>query len=239
MMRLWMTSYARPTPSRNAGVVSFVVHAIVIGAWVAGTLPPSSLSTESLTNRVYYIPPVDKPPVPRGVRETVRYVSLAEGLGAGTGPMNVDVRQPIGPVERSPVAGDAKVDSTPVTAPPTVGEPAGDSVFTILEVDSAVVRSQSSAAPAYPLELLEKHIEGVVLARYVVDTTGFADPASLEVVRSSHAAFVQAVKDALPYMRFSPAKIGSMKVRQLVEQPFTFRITAPAPTTVVAPKPRV
>jgi len=235
MMRLWMTSYARPTPSRNAGVVSFVVHAIVISAWVAGTLPPASLSTEGLANRVYYIPPVEKPPVPRGERETVRYLSLAAGLGAGPGPVSIDVDRPIGLVERSPVPGDAKVDSTPAVAPPTVGEPAGDSVFTVLEVDSAVVRSQSSAAPAYPLDLLEKHIEGVVVARYVVDTTGFADPSSLEVIRSSHAAFVQAVKDALPYMRFSPAKIGTMKVRQLVEQPFTFRITNPGP--VVAPKP--
>jgi hypothetical protein len=109
MMRLWMTSYARPTPSRNAGVVSFVVHAIVIGAWVAGTLPPASLSKENLANRVYYIPPVDKPSVPRGIRETVRYLTLADGLGAGPGPASADVRLPIGPVERSPAPGAAKI----------------------------------------------------------------------------------------------------------------------------------
>jgi outer membrane biosynthesis protein TonB len=235
MMRLWMTSYSRPTPTTNAGVISFVVHTILIGGWVAGTLPPSSMSKESLVNRVYYIPPVEKAPVPRGSRETVRYISLVEGLGAGPGPAGLDTRQPIGPTERSPLAGNAQVDSTPAVTQAPVGEPVGDSVFTVLEVDSAVVRSQNSAAPAYPLELLEKHIEGVVLARYIVDTTGFADPASLEVVRSSHIAFVEAVKEALPYMRFSPAKIGTMKVRQLVEQPFTFRITAPAP--VVARKP--
>lgn len=61
---------------------------------------------------------------------------------------------------------------------------------------------------------------------YVVDTTGFADVSSFEVIRATHPGFVQAVRDALPHMRFSPAKIGAVHVRQLVEQPFTFRITA-------------
>jgi hypothetical protein len=41
---------------------------------------------------------------------------------------------------------------------------------------------------------------------------------------------VKAVREALPYMRFSAAKIGTMKVRQLVEQPFTFKIATPPPT---------
>ena len=76
-------------------------------------------------------------------------------------------------LEHSPQAGEHVVDS--VTAPPVVGEPEADSAFTILEVDSAVVRSQSSAAPAYPLDLLTKKVQGSVNARYVVDTTGFAD----------------------------------------------------------------
>ena len=94
---------------------------------------------------------------------------------------------------------------------------------------------KSSAAPAYPLDLLSQHIEGSVLARYVVDTTGFADMESFEVVRSTHEEFLRSVREALPYMRFSPAMIGTTKVRQLVEQSFTrFRITLPVLT---APKP--
>ena len=75
------------------------------------------------------------------------------------------------------------------------------------------------------MDLLSKHVEGTVVARYIVDTTGFADTTSFEVIRSTNPEFIRSVRDALPYMRFSPAKIGSHKVRQLVEQPFTFRIT--------------
>jgi outer membrane biosynthesis protein TonB len=192
------------------------------------------MASDSLANRIFYIPPPDRPPSAPGGGAAVHYITLGQGFGSGPGPTAIDARRPITIPEQSRVAGKESVDSA--TTPPAIGDSNTDSVFTILEVDSAVVRSANSAAPAYPLDLLEKHIEGFVLARYIVDTTGFADIASLEVVKATHPGFVQAVRDALPYMRFSAAKIGAQKVRQLVEQPFTFRIAAP----VVAgtPKPR-
>jgi protein TonB len=95
------------------------------------------------------------------------------------------------------------------------------------------VRAANSAAPAYPLKLLAARIMGYVAARYVVDTTGFADTTSFSVLKATNPEFITAVKEALPYMRFTPAKIGSMKVRQLVEQQFTFKITDTA--TVAQP----
>ena len=233
-MRLWMTSYARPTRRRDAGAVSIVVHVVVIAAWVVATRPGSSLPADSVTNRIYYIPPPDRPPLVRGARETIRYLTLAPGDDTGPGPATMDSRAPITSPERSPEAGAQRVDSAPPAPPPVVGVPNGDSVFTILEVDTAVVRSQASAAPAYPLDLLDKKIEGMALVRYVVDTTGFADTTSFEVVRATNPGFVRAVREALPYMRFSPAKIGAVRVRQLVEQPFSFKIT---PAVLPAAKP--
>jgi len=95
------------------------------------------------------------------------------------------------------------------------------------------VRSASSAAPAYPLKLLEAHIMGSVSAQYIVDTTGFADTSSFHVMKSTNPEFITAVREALPYMRFTPAKIGNIKVRQLVEQQFSFKITD---TVVATPK---
>jgi protein TonB len=127
---------------------------------------------------------------------------------------------------------DAKDTVTAANVPQTVGK---DSVFSVLEVDTAVVRSTSSAAPAYPLKLLQSHVQGYVNAQYTVDTTGFADTTSFIVMEATHKEFVQAVKDALPYMRFSPAKIGPMKVRQRVQQQFSFKI---ADTVSAAPKRR-
>jgi len=45
------------------------------------------------------------------------------------------------------------------------------------------------------------------------------------------------VREALPYMRFEPARIGALKVRQLVEQQFSFKITNDTTSTAAAQKP--
>jgi TonB family protein len=231
MMRLWKTSYARPVSTGKAGIASVVTHAVLIAAWVGVTLPEASLPPDGLSNRVYYMPPPNKPRVPPVPHEVVRFVTLTPGLGLGAGPSDIDATRPSTPLVASTFAGGERPDSavTPPPPPlPVVGDPEADSVFTELDVDSVVVRSQSSAAPVYPLDLLAKHVEGTVVARYIVDTTGFADTSSFIVMSSTDSAFIRSVRDALPYMRFSPAKIGTHKVRQLVEQPFTFRIAASA-----------
>ena len=64
----------------------------------------------------------------------------------------------------------------------------------------------------------------LVLATFVVDTTGRADPSSFKVLRATHQLFEKAVRDALPRMRFIPAEVGGKKVKQLVQQPFSFAI---------------
>ncbi|HXT17400.1 MAG TPA: energy transducer TonB [Gemmatimonadaceae bacterium] len=233
MMHVWKQSYARRTPVAPASIVSAAVHALLIGMWIVGTQPAAGLDRDSLANRIFYIPPPDRPPLVRGSRETVHYITLSPGVGDGPGEASIDARRPITPIERSPEAGTPKRDSVPAETPGN-NDTKTDSVFTVLQVDTAVARSQSSAAPAYPLELLSKHIEGAVIARYVVDTTGFADVKSFEVMEASNPGFVDAVREALPYMRFSPAKIGTQKVRQLVEQRFGFRI---APSVSASVKP--
>ena len=48
---------------------------------------------------------------------------------------------------------------------------------------------------------------------------------TFEVIRSDHDAFTTAVRNALPSMRFFPAEVGGRKVKQLVQQPFTFSLT--------------
>lgn len=236
MMRLWKDSHARRSSPFGAAAASTLAHAAIVGAWIAATLPSASLPRDSLANRIFYIPPPDKPPVVFGSAPAVRYITLADGMGVGSGPPVVDSRSASSSSERVNPAAGRSMDT--VSAPPGNSAKAMDSVFTILEVDTAVARSANSAAPAYPLDLLQAKIEGMVRVRYVVDTTGFADPASLEIVESTNAGFTSAVRDVLPYMRFSPAKIGDKKVRQLVEQPFSFHITQAAPSKPGKPATR-
>ena len=93
-----------------------------------------------------------------------------------------------------------------------------------LEVDSAVMRDPLSAAPAYPLVLLQKAVGGSVTVRYVVDTLGSVDTLTYQVLSMSHPEFAQAVRVSLPDMRFRPAVQKGRRVRQWVEQTFQFRI---------------
>ena len=240
MMRLWVQSYAKTSNVAPVGAMSAVLHAVLIAGWVYATQPAENVPEDSLANRVFYIPPPDRAPGPRVAREVVHYVeSNQPGIGAG----EEGAKRTIGD-ERPAVVADVNAGKTPPAADtvhtptvPTAPPGTEDSVFSIIDVDTAVVRSQNSAAPAYPLKLLEARIMGYVQAQYVVDTTGFADTASFKVLRSTHAEFIAAVREALPYMRFSPAKIGALKVRQLVEQNFSFRITDTGTVRPAAKRP--
>ncbi|HEV8498030.1 MAG TPA: hypothetical protein VGQ56_14250 [Gemmatimonadaceae bacterium] len=233
MMRLWVNSYTKSTPVVTSATLSLAAHAAIIAAWVVATLPAANVPTDSIANRVVFLPPPDRVPTAQSSAPGVRYIQLApEGPGTGMGArMMGDAR----PVTADQTVGNKARDS--VSAPAEVApEPTQDSVFSILDVDTAVVRTANSAAPAYPLKLLTAHITGSVAAQYIVDTTGFADTASFVVIKATNPEFVVAVKEALPYMRFQPAKIGPMKVRQLVEQQFSFHINDT--TTAAAPPKR-
>jgi periplasmic protein TonB len=233
MMRLLLDSYSKKSPVVSSASLSVLTHAAIITLWVMGTLPTPGMPFDSIRREPIYLPPPDRAPSQGGSREAVRYVKLAptEGPGVGEGPRVMgDARPPAKPDE---IVGDRAKDT--VTSTPVPASSGQDSVFSVLEVDIAAVRAANSAAPAYPLKMLQAHISGSVAAQYIVDTTGFADTASFHVLNSPRPEFIQAVKDVLPYMRFEPAKIGNTRVRQLVEQQFTFKFT-PAETTVAKPR---
>lgn len=233
MMRLWLDSLARSERAMPSVLLSVVAHAALIAGAVVTTIPSGDLPANSIVNRVIYIPPPDRVGGQEGARERVHYVDLTKpGLGTGEGARTVGDAPP--PVQPNETVGHAAADTVTSAPAPAIPAPSADSVFSVLDVDTAVVRAGNSAAPAYPLKLLAAHVMGFVAARYVVDTTGFADTSSFQVMRSTNDEFIAAVRDALPYMRFKPAKIGPLKVRQLVEQQFTFKITD---TATVAPKP--
>lgn len=100
-----------------------------------------------------------------------------------------------------------------------------DQTYFEFQVEKPVMTAPNSGQPRYPDILRQAGVEGDVLATFVVDTTGRADVSSFKVLRTSHELFSNAVKQALPSMRFIPAEVGGKKVKQLVQQPFSFAIT--------------
>jgi TonB family protein len=235
MMRLWVESYAtKTTAASTSAFLSTVTHAVLIGLSVAGTQKAAGVPEDSLANRVYYLPPPDRVPSQQARQERVQWLAV----GVPTNPIGQFADVPTGRSElgkRSAVdpLDGLKFGADTISLPALPAIAGDDSAFSILDVDSAVTRHPWSAAPSYPAEMLKKKLEGTVFVRYVVDTSGFADASSFEVLRSTHAEFTAAVRTALPDMRFNPARIGRRRVRQLVEQEFSFKIT-PGNTSVAA-----
>jgi protein TonB len=97
-------------------------------------------------------------------------------------------------------------------------------VYFDFQTEKPVMQAPNSASPAYPDILRQAGVEGEALVSFVVDTSGRVDPATFKVIRATHDLFAAAVKNVLPRMRFIPAELGDRKVRQLVQQPFSFAI---------------
>lgn len=92
------------------------------------------------------------------------------------------------------------------------------------QVEKPVSLAVGSTMPKYPAILREAGVEGEVLASFVVEESGQAVASSFKVIRSTHELFARALREALPGMRFTPAEVGGRKMKQLVQQPFTFTI---------------
>jgi TonB family protein len=88
-----------------------------------------------------------------------------------------------------------------------------------------LMRIVTTAKPRYPERLRELGIEGSVVVRFTVDTTGRVDTKSAEIVSSTNPQFSRAVLDALDGFRFKPAEAGARRVAALAEMPFEFRIS--------------
>jgi TonB family protein len=98
--------------------------------------------------------------------------------------------------------------------------------FAITEkpVSAPLVRSRIT----YPPQLREVGIEGEVTVEFIVDAAGIPDMGTFRVLPGSgHEAFVPPVRAAVAQQRFEPAQLDCRPVRQLVREPFQFRLPPP------------
>jgi TonB family protein len=227
-MRLWLHSYTSTTTVAPSAVLSVAAHVVLIGAAVYGTGVQSRELVEEISQRIYYLPPPDRMPASQALAERIQYVDVGTGARVHGDP----AARGMAPGEPKPAddpGGRGAPGVDPLDQQSQMPIPSDDSVYSILNVEESAVRSEGSAAPIYPPELISKGVEGAVLTNFVIDTTGRADTTTIEIVQSSHPLFVESVRTAIPGMRFSPAMVQGRRVRQVVEQRFQFRITPPAP----------
>jgi TonB family protein len=93
------------------------------------------------------------------------------------------------------------------------------------QVEQQVRQIPGTGSLRYPTAMRLANREGEVLAQFVVDAQGIVEMATFKALKSTDPAFTEAVRTALPTMRFTPAQVGGRAVKQLVQQPFTFGLS--------------
>jgi protein TonB len=104
-----------------------------------------------------------------------------------------------------------------------LGSGASNRAYSENQVERAVSPTRPPN-PRYPEALRSVNVEGEVVVQYIVDARGRVEPGSIKILSSAHNLFADAVRRALLEARYRPAEVGGNPVRQLVEQPFQFKL---------------
>ena len=228
---------SKPKKEKRGGgtVTSVVLHSILVGLAVYATANAAIRNEKPRQEKIDFVetpkdqpPPKEEPPPPPPP-DVVVAPPPPKGFQVLTAP--VEIPDVIPDIDLSKkVTDEADFSGKGVAGGVAKGKEGGavvqsDQPYFEFQVEKPVVPAPGSISPRYPDMLRQAGVEGEVLAQFVVDTTGKAEPGSLKILKSSHDMFVQSVKNALPQMKFIPAEVGGKKVKQLVQQPFTFSIT--------------
>jgi TonB family protein len=95
----------------------------------------------------------------------------------------------------------------------------------------------SSPPLLYPPAMRQAHIEGRVVIRAIIDTTGRIEPASVKIVETPNPGFDQAVRLFLLHAFYRPARVHGRAVRVLVNIPIDFKIPPGEVRSMIVPQP--
>jgi TonB family protein len=129
---------------------------------------------------------------------------------------------------------EGKVTSAAIAAPLIAD---ANAPFFEFQVEQPVQAIPGGGQPRYPDIMRQAGVEGEVLLQFVVDTSGRVEMESFKVLKTTHELFANAVRDVLPGMRYSAARIGGRAVRQVVQQPFMFALSRQAELPPPPPPP--
>jgi periplasmic protein TonB len=233
-------SKAKKQRSLGGSIFSAVFHTVLIASAAYGTLQAKEQLEKPKQEKVEFVemkkqdepppkqevapppPPPDvvaAPPPPKGFQVLTAPIKIPDVLP------DIDLSKKVTDeadfTGKGVAGGIAKGVVGGVAPPPDAGNTYFD-----FQVEKQVAPAPGNAPPRYPDFLRTASVEGEVLAQFVVDTTGRAEMSSLKILKSSHDMFTNSVRSALPQWRFLPAEVGGRKVRQLVQMPFNFTLTA-------------
>jgi len=193
-----------------------LVAVAIVGAGALNRIAPTPLIDEAVS----FLAPL-RQSAPPPMQESIQFIGLGQLTSVSIPVMNTaaDGKTPVPRGSLGDVAGEA------LELPNASSD--SEKAYSEIEVDSTVALDPSAEGPQYPPALLKAGVQGVVYARFIVDTVGHVDTATMVVLDKPHPDFVAAVRTALVNMKYRPAILRGRAVAQLVEQPFVFRIQPP------------
>lgn len=104
--------------------------------------------------------------------------------------------------------------------------PRAQDVSRVFEDSEVTIRPERVSSPpvSYPHRLRQAGIQGSVILRVVIDTTGRADSTSLEVLHTTHDDFTPVARDVCLHSTYTPGRLYDQKVRVRVRMPINFTI---------------
>jgi periplasmic protein TonB len=228
---------SRPTRQRRTGssVASIVGHSLVITAAVVATARDtmSGLKKPEQVEVVYFPHTAPPPPAPRPARRASASVIASPSTSPLVQRIVVPTAIPtsIPAVDFSAVAGTTDFIAAPIGTADVLCATERCRGHALVEGDHVLwssadvaMRVREQIPPRYPESLRRAGIEGDVLTKFVVDTTGRIEMRSIEILSATHEGFSAAVREALARMRFTPSMVGERKVRALAVMPFRFTL---------------
>lgn len=228
-----LESRARRRRRLGGAAVSTATHLVIIGAVTATTVRGGIRTREKLEPVVIHFVEHKDPPPPVVTRATTHIVAAGRLSIAAVPIHRIGVPNHI-PIDLPPIDSSFGAGSDSIV----IGRGSSSAGLAAALVDDGdregrtawigadlQTRILVSVRPRYPESLRQAAIDGTVLVRFVIDTTGKVDMTSVAVVSSTHDLFTRAVREALPGFRFKPAEARGQRVRSLAEMPFQFQVT--------------
>jgi protein TonB len=232
MYEILLESGARAERSFGGSAASIVAHVAMISAAVLATSRNHvAAATPEPVTMVTIRYPSQPAPEPRPLRTAAASPTRFADLGAVLPTLTLPTIVPVGIPEvtfnpsATPVAteyGRGPVRPASGIVGSGDGERGAAEPWTVAELTMRMLGKP--IPPRYPEPLRQAGIEGEVLVKFVVDTTGRVAMSSVEVLRSPHDLFTKAVRETLTALRFQPAAIGDRRVPVTAMMPFVFTL---------------
>jgi TonB family protein len=234
MLDTLLESKSHRTRGKGTALASAAFHAtVILGTVYATASGASAHNAPEPPARVHWVrSPPSRDPVSQQTRRippstaTSRVAipaTLRVRLNIPVGLPPIDLNRPV--VDPSDFASSATHSTGDPTASPGDRVPGGVGLpaYDASQVDTPVSMI-GTFRPDYPAALRSAGVEGQVVVQFVVNEAGRVDRASVRIVSASNDVFAFSVTTSLARMRFTPARIGSRAVAQLVQQMFVFRL---------------